>query len=325
MDVTLIPPNGNKIAFQPVFNAPGILGNFGLPRMDRNPAGPYASMLMGATFVSGTSEGREWTSEFERKYRRSPKGWHPPWLIGFETAEGDIVTAEDEGVSFWELLRKNHWQERRSPFLISFRPKGTWTMGRRENTALFAQSLATAFLGEFRTNFGILFQFHCGNAIYGTEEWLADAFWQAAELQVLRDRGVPIVGRFDSMVPTEVLRSLEPYCDGFWIADGIPWQHYGNETLRKRDADGGFPQAVRYRLNKIERLGVLFGPKYLDQTIQKVEEARRTGIQLPIIAGNGIRTANDVLRVKGAGAEGIVADLSTVLKSPEFDRVIASA
>ncbi|HSH31044.1 MAG TPA: hypothetical protein VK963_00020, partial [Candidatus Saccharimonadales bacterium] len=115
---------------------------------------------------------------------------------------------------------------------------------------------------------------------------------------------------FNPTVPTNVMvqTAAHPACDGLWIANTIPW---GTAGIDWTGLFGSHQSPLaKYGFGN----GGLSGPACLAFTINRVVSARDAGIAKPIVAGNGIQSADDVRRVRQAGADAVALGVIGIVR-----------
>ena len=116
-----------------------------------------------------------------------------------------------------------------------------------------------------------------------------------AELQM------PVFVNCNALMPSDVLAEVARVADGLWVGNTIPWRD--PETIDLIDWDSiGVTSPIKAR--GIDADGGLSSHQCLQFTIRKVAELRDNGVNKPIIAGNGIRTMDDIHSLKQVGANG---------------------
>jgi len=235
----------------------------------------------------------------------SPANLFPPCIVP-HWLSGHVLNAVGlSGPGAKYLLEKGEWQRITEPFSLSFMAVGETVEERAEEYERFVE-LFIRHHHIFKAPVVMQINFGCPNAGVSLEELRAETF---GALRILSKLEVPLVPNFNPLVPAQLLKELEEtgLCAGFWVANTIPYDHdglgqsiFGQEVspLIKR----GFPSP-----------GGISGPRCLKYTLKAVREARESGVTLPIIAGNGIQTPEDVRLVKDAGADAIALGIIAML------------
>lgn len=196
-----------------------------------------------------------------------------------------------------DLLGRGLWQSLTEPFAMSFMAVGKTAEERKAEYLSFA-TLLEQNRSDFEAKFILQLNFGCPNAGLKLDE----LFDQIIEvLGIMAGLGIPIVPNFNPLVPPKMLKMLEEtgLVAGFWIANTIPYDHdgLGRSIFGKEVSpllERGFPSA-----------GGISGPRCLPYVLRTVFEARRMGVILPIVGGNGVQTPYAVKLLAEAGADAV--------------------
>ncbi|MFA7253385.1 MAG: hypothetical protein WC107_02415 [Patescibacteria group bacterium] len=226
----------------------------------------------------------------------SPKELFPDCIIP-HIMSGHVLNAVGlSGPGFIDLIYRDLWQKLREPFVLSFMAVGKTPDERAQEYDTFAKFMKS-HLSEFMSPFVIQVNFGCPNAGLPLDT-LRDEVTGA--LETLFGLGIPLVPNFSPLVPAEFLKELEDtgLCAGFWIANTIPYAH---DDL----GESIFGSPISPLILRGFSGGGISGPRCLKYTVRTICQARKCGVTLPIIGGNGIQTPWGVEMVMNAGATGI--------------------
>lgn len=250
-----------------------------------------------------------------RMRRLFPRCILPHWL------SGHILNAVGlSGPGFQALLDEGIWQKRTGPWVISFMAVGKTKEARIQEYRDFVDLLKHR-LTELRT-FGAQIVLQLNLGCPNTEnplETLRNEIFEC--LGIAKETDLPLMVNFNAFVPPELLLELEEsgLVDCFWIANTVPYNtdHLG-ETI--------FEQVVSpMRQRGIEADGGISGPLCLQYTVAAVRAARKIGVKLPIIAGNGVQSIGAVKALIEAGASAIEIATVAILRPWKVKRIVKCA
>lgn len=232
---------------------------------------------------------------------------------------GEMINAV--GLTNWSLefyLQLGQFKKRKDPYFISVMLMSATAAEReaelREICRLLKKYLPPGTLVILQINFG------CPNSGHDLHEFY-DEICRLVELaKSLVD--IPVFTNTNALMPTKVLVEVGRIADGLWIGNTIPfgdptvgghfhWERFGKESpLRRRgiNADGG-----------------LSGPACLPLTIDKVHQLRDSGVHVPIVGGNGIRTTQDVTDLKRAGCNAVFVGSVVVVRPHRVEAIKSHA
>lgn len=223
------------------------------------------------------------------------------------------------GPGFLALVGKGRWQKRGDSWILSFMAVGETTEERIQEYRDFIRYLK-ARLTELRQHGAkivLQLNFGCPN----TENPLETLRGEIKEcLRIARETGLPLMANFNALVPAELLLDLEQsgLVDCFWIANSIPYEtdHIG-EII--------FGSAESPMIRRGFKAGGVSSLLCLHYTIETVREARRIGVTLPIIGGNGVQSIGAVKALMDAGVDGIEIATAAILRKWRVKRVVRYA
>ncbi len=214
----------------------------------------------------------------------TPKEFAPKciWVDFMRGEMANAVGLSNFGAAFY--LRSGAYYSITQPFFISFMAVAGDASGREAELRDFC-ALLRPYL-PFRASVALQINFGCPNSGHDLAEFKDEICTQTETAKSML--GIPVVINCNALMPTSVLVEVSRVADGLWVGNTIPffgtdqidWSPYGKVSpIRRRGvaADGG-----------------LSSPACLPLTIQKVWELRESGVSIPIVAGNGIRTETDI-------------------------------
>lgn len=243
-----------------------------------------------------------------------------PACIFVEPLTGHVLNAvglSNPGYPF--LLEKGIWQTLNNPFCLSFMAMSETKEERLEETREFAALLSRHL--PFRSRIALQFNCGCPNAGHDLSKLideLGETFELAADLRLRH--GISLLANFSVAASVEAIIETAnlSLCDGLWIANTVPWN---NPAVDHRGIFGTDTSPMILRGFKKE--GGISGPACLPLAIDRVM-AVRAELDIPIIAGNGIQSPRDVLRMFAAGADAVAVG-SVALVRPRRMRAITRA
>ncbi len=176
---------------------------------------------------------------------------------------------------------------------------------------------------RFRGNFFVVYNVGCPNEgpyrDMGSEELAREIVTVAA---ALRQIGVPLVLNCSPVMPVEVFTwEVRQAYDAFWVANTIPVGHPCLDWARIFRNGRSPLQSVW----KLKPAGGYSGPAALPVTLRTIKAMRTLGITHQIVAGNGIRSREDVHRLAEAGATDIAIGSVTLSRPWRTASIIEEA
>lgn len=296
------------IEFGKLFCAPGARGFFG----EGYPFHHYWKYLgmtwEGTTFVAKTTTllPREGSMPLG-KDGITPTQF-PPRCIVTKPISGHILNAVGlSGPGAKALFEDGRWQQRTDPFMLSFMSVAGSKEERLKELQEYVE-LGKHYLPHFRAPVALQLNFACPNAGLHLEELCEEV---SEALDIAAELNVPLVPNFNPLVPEELLveTALHSACDALWIANTIPW---GTPGINWVDLFGSNESPLIKR--GLPAPGGLSGPACLPFVLERLREAKEDGINIPIVAGNGIQSVADARRIRKAGAAGIAVGVVGIVR-----------
>ena len=305
-----------------VFMGPGLRGFFGEGYWFHSLIRLFFGVIWsGMNFVAKTTTfpkrrgNLELRADGYRMRRLFPRCILVHWL------SGHILNAVGlAGPGFLALLNIGYWQRRKDQWVFSFMAVGKTQGLRIQEYQDFVDSLKTRLPELLELGAQIILQLNLGCPNTDNPlETLRNEIFEC--LTIARETSLPLMVNFNAFVPAELLLELEQsgLVDCFWIANTVPYNidHLGEvifgqeiSPMRQRGfgADGG-----------------ISGPLCLRYTIAAVRAARKIGVKLPIIAGNGVQSIGAVKALIDAGASAIEIATAAILRPWGVKRIVGYA
>jgi dihydroorotate dehydrogenase (NAD+) catalytic subunit len=268
--------------------------------------GPLAPDFGPATFVAKT------TTVWPRAGNMPLDGTTPrelaPRCIRVNFREAAVLNAVGlSGPGLAPLLADGRWQARTSPFLLSFMAVGDDAASRLSEAGRFARSVAASRAG-FRAPFGVEVNVSCPNV--GADHGQAGTEARAI-LSTLAHYlpGVPLVPKFNALVPVEVARevAVHPDCAAVCVSNTIPWGSLPGEIPWGRLFGGTSPLAEFGG-------GGLSGAPIAPVVLRWVRGACLAGFPRPVVAGGGVVRARDAVAMLDAGASAVEVGSAAIVR-----------
>lgn len=300
-----------------VFCAPGARGFFG----EGYPFHRLTEMLgmtwKGTNFVSKTTT---WLPRMGnmplRKDGITPKEFLPA-CITIKPWTGHVLNAVGlSGPGAGDLFKRGLWQKLNEPFVLSFMAIGAGREERLDEYRLFRNRLKEYLLRRLLRKENLVLQLNLGCPNTGLPlENLYDE--QAEALAIMKELDLTLTVNFNPLVPVALLRFLQDtgMCEGFWVCNTIPydWRGLGEKVFGKK---------VSPLIERGFSGGGVSGPACLSFTAQTISDARKAGVVLPIVGGNGIQRPRDVQLMKEVGASGISIGVVAMMRPWHMRRII---
>lgn len=219
------------------------------------------------------------------------------------------------------LLEFQLWQKRKKPFFISFMAEGDTVQERRHNTEAFV-ALLDGYLPGFETRPGVQINKSCPNIGVNPVELVGEVF---DDLDCVRSLELPTVLKFNALLPVAAAFKISqhPACDALCVSNSIPWL----AMPEKIDWKGLFGNIDESPLRRrgIPNDGGLSGAPLLPIVTDWIRDARRIGIDKPIIGGGGLHSPDGAYRYFQAGASAVFLGSIATLKPWNVARTIRMA
>lgn len=188
------------------------------------------------------------------------------------------------------LLETNKWQQRKSPFWLSWAPLTT-----KIDECKSFLDLLHAYKENFCSPFGLQLNCSCPN--------VAATIKTIAYLNILAELNIPLLVKLDATASMSETRWLaeHPACDGFVVSNAIPFKQ-GEQIPWYPLFGQGYPMR---KVGKTKGDGGLSGSPLLPLVLYWIETVRAYGITKYINGGGGIMGPQDAEAVIKAGANSI--------------------
>ncbi len=321
-----------NIDFGPIWGMSGVQNFFGegfpFHKICRN-LFPTRFTFQGVTFVAKT------TTLFPRagnmptkKDGITPRERKPTCIIlgPWQFLTGVMLNAVGlSGPGTKDLLSRGQWQERARPFMISFMSIEDTVPARLKEFDIFLRLLA-AEIPNFHASLGLQINLSCPNVKAGgkSDATLLEEGFGYLELMARCLPRIPIIFKLNVSVhpKTAVELSVHPQCGGVCISNTLPWA-----TLKQWKRMVYFPSSIFTGKSPLDRFdgGGLSGKPLLSLVERWVQEAREAGFSEHINAGGGILSADDVNRLKKAGADSVSIGSVAALRPWRLHSIIEQA
>lgn len=251
----------------------------------------------------------------------TPKERLVPRCMVVKPRSGHVLNAVGlSGRGAYWAFETERWQNRTDAFMISFMSVAGSSDERLAETKLFVDLLGRK-LRFFKGKVAVQANRACPNTGHAPDGYYAET---AEMLDILGSLDIPVVVNFNPTVPAEIMKATADHelCDGLWIGNTIPW---GDPRIDWQAIFGSTESPLAKRQLPVPGGGGLSGPACLPHTIERVLEARRIGITKPIVAGNGIQRASDVVRVRRAGADAVAIGVVAMVRPWRMRSIIKAA
>jgi dihydroorotate dehydrogenase len=294
--------------FGNIFNAPGALGFFGEGYAWHKIWKHFGMSWQGMTLIAKTTT----LPAREGNMPLHPNSYTPlelfPKCVVAKPLSGHVLNAVSlSGPGAAALFRTGRWQERLEPFMLSFMSVAATKAERLEELNGFV-AVAKTELPHFRAK--VALQINCGCPNVGLH--LAELAQEIDEmLTAAAVLDIPLILNFNPLVPAEILykSARPPALDGFCIGNSVPWGDPRIDWV-KLFGDTTSPLIKRGFASP----GGLSGPACLRLVADKVREARVHGRTKKIMAGNSVRSVEDVGLLREAGADAVFVGTASIFK-----------
>lgn len=254
----------------------------------------------------------------------TPKEWNPKciWVDFVRGLVMNAVGLSNAGARFY--LDNKFYYQISTPFFLSFMPLAGDRAGREAETKEFCRVLMLHF-PFFHAPVALQINFGCPNSGHD----LAEFYGEICALIEIAKRilGIPVFANTNALMPTEVLIEISRIADGLWIGNTVPWKatprinwdKIGNISPIRRRLD---PKNLKPE-SKID--GGLSGPACLPLTIEKIAHLRNSGVTIPIVGGNGIRTRDDLLNLKTVFCDAVALGSVGLVRPKGMKQLIGAA
>ncbi len=216
------------------------------------------------------------------------------------------------------LFTTGFWQNWPQPFFLSFMAVGDTPKERLEEVKGFI-SLLNIYRHDFKAPFGLQINLSCPNVGHRpVDDFVAEA---ATQLDLLSELKIPLMPKLSVTTPPSTAAQIaeHPACDALCVSNTIPWGQL-SDSISWKDLFGTAESPLENYGG-----GGLSGAPLMPLVEAWVKEARKAKITKPINAGGGILCANDVTRLKNAGASSIFVGSAAFLRPWRVRSIIKRA
>lgn len=214
----------------------------------------------------------------------------------------NCVGLSNFGIEYY--LKLNKYQTMTQPYFISI-----MDMDPENATDEITQmcDLIISYLGNGSDSiYGVQLNCACPNTGRKVSKKPTELLQKLQAARNVLGKHIPLIANFNALVSTDTLIAIDHLVDAYWIGNTIPagsdipgidWSRFNvrleNGEWKSPLTDRGMPMA-----------GGLSGPACFLPTLKKVQEmTAHSNITKPTVAGNGIRSAEDVQDLYNAGAK----------------------
>lgn len=223
------------------------------------------------------------------------------------------------GPPFLELLEKGEWQKKTEPFGLSI-----MSVGDREEIRLRETELLVKILLDckrvFQADFFVEKNYTCPNTKHKTEALINETQKDSEKLAPLQAAGIMTGAKLNIFAETSLVKKIQKTGIFSFItnSNSIPWNDLP-DSIKKKCFGSLVSPLAKYGG------GGFSGPDILPAVLKWIEKQREAGINMPIIASNGIQTARDVLAVRDAGGSGVQLGIVKIVRPHRRQRIIDCA
>lgn len=203
------------------------------------------------------------------------------------------------------LLASGRWQALTSPFMLSFMSVAQEQGQRRDELAAFCELLKEEE-GKFSAPFGLQINSFCPNTDLDPQHLIGEVAANMRTARIILGEAVPLVPKFNALVAPHTIRQMQGYCDAVCVSNAIPYGKMPELINWKRlfgvAYDGHFPVLRKSPLAHLGG-GELSGSPLLPVVAAWVREAKTVGLDIPINAGGGILSKDDVRTLIKSGLD----------------------
>ncbi len=252
----------------------------------------------------------------------SPKELFPKciWINWTKKVILNAVGLTNIGIK--EMLLREYWQKRTSPFFISFMSVAGTAEERLEEWREFCCILKKA-LPEFNTSIGIQVNFSCPNAGIDTKKLPLEVKNQLKVGRKILGEKMVFMPKFSvTQIPIDVAVEIskDENCDAICVSNTIPFKDLPEDV--RRESFGNTSYTSPLRLHGITQDGGYSGPYLFPLVLEWVRKATYAGIKKPINAGGGIFNRKDVFDLRLAGASSVFLGGIALLRPWDVQKII---
>lgn len=301
----------------PVFNASGARGFWGEGYWFHKLWKPFGLDYRGSTFVAKTTTLNPRAGNMPLDEHLRPKELAPKCIV-VKPLKGVVLNSVGlSGPGIDKLIDTWAWQSPpKKPWVVSFMSVAATADERLNEARQFFEKLPALVRLHGSDNLALQINFSCPNVGLDPLILVSEV---VATLSAAENLGVPVLIKLNALVtPTTAMRMVEhPACDGVVMSNTIPW----GKLSYRIDWKGLFGTNV----SPLAHLGGggLSGAPLLPIVGDWVKEARRIGLEKPIIAGGGILSRSDAEYMLDMGADGIELGSVPILRPWRVSGIIS--
>lgn len=315
-------PRLNKdVEFGNVFCAPGALGFDGEGYRFHQYWKHFGMDWSGTTFVAKTITypPNSGNMPFRLGTNQVASTEFVPRCIVVKPFSGHVLNAvrlSNPGIVWF--IDRGAWTRQRKPFCLSFMSLAPTSKERMQELFAFV-SLLRPHLKGVSAPMALQLNFACPSSGHDFTELYLEI---TEALDVAQTLEIPIIPNFNPLVPIEVVKKAarHPATSALWIANTIPW---GTPGIDWKNIFGSRESPLIKR--GFQQAGGLSGPACLSFTVAKIEEIRKAGVMVPVVAGNGIQSKTGVYDLKNSGAKAIAIGTVAIVRPYRMQSIIRAA
>jgi dihydroorotate dehydrogenase len=306
------------IDFGPVLGASGVQGFFGEGYWYHKFSKSFGLDFSGCTFVAKTTtlEHRDGNTPMKKDGITMKELF--PKCVKVYFRKGMILNAMGlPGPGAKALLETGRWQERTSPFFISFMSVEK-SVGERINEFHKFVKLLKEHQPEFKAPFGLQINGSCTNVGIDINFLFNEI---RTYLKIGSVLGIALVPKFNALASVKVVKGIsdQQNCDAVCISNSIPWGKAPEKINWKKLFGSDISPLVQFDC------GGLSGRPLLPLVVDWVKQARHEGISKPIIAGGGILSPDDLQALSDADASSVSIGSVATLRPRNVKKIIRKA
>ena len=316
-----------QVAFGPIFCAVGARGFFG----EGYPFHEYwrcAGMTWEGTGFAGKTltleprRGKKFGEQGNMSLRSNgltPEELFPRSIWTNFGNGGEMINAvglSNFGARFY--LGKGRYWKIKKPFFLSVMLVSEDSNERLDELIQFCRLLERYL--PFNAPVALQINFGCPNSGHNLSRFYAEICTLIETAKSLL--GIPIVANTNALMPTPILVEAARIADALWIGNTIP---FGDKEAGRHIDWSRFGKVSPIRKRGIPADGGLSSPSCLSLTLEKVRALRDSGITIPIVGGNGIRTIEDLDMLYQTGCDAVFVGSLGVVRPWRMPGIIRAA
>jgi len=212
------------------------------------------------------------------------------------------------------LLDQSIWQEKETPFQISFMSVRPDVEGRLCETRGFIKTLLQRM--HFQTRFGVQINLSCPNVgLHRSDDDIVDE--ARATIDIADQLGLPIIIKINLLISPRTAKVISEIkgCDALCVTNTIPWG-----SVLDKPYDINWENIFGSKTSPLEKRGCkpggLSGRFLKPLVIKWLKEAREIGLKGHINTGGGLSCADDVDDFYNAGASSVAVGATAAMFAP---------